>query len=653
MYKYYPSVLNFLLIYKYKSCFRVPSLLFVSLLASHQIGAQHYYPGGLGNANLLIWLTAKKAVTLSGTGGVIAWGDQSGNSHNFIQGATNEAIYSATAGPNGKPALTFNASNSEFLFSQINLPNTFSLTAGISSFAMASFSAPLTGWGWQRIYDFGNGASADNFMMGRYRATANFYVEGWKAAAGDEVWTTTAPIVNGTNAVYDFVQNGGAAGTLTSVQAYVSGVAQTMSGAAGSNVTWVPAAIVRTKNYIGRSNWVADEYFGGTISEILIYNAALNTTERVIAENYLAQTWGQAISTSEYTAPAANTYTTNLVGIGYTSATDNFLADVAGSTDGLGFSSGSGATDFLNTAGYLIAAHNAQANTVIANASLPGITSAGPISEWNRSWQVQKSGGNLAGQVTFNFNFSDYNGTVPGGAQNYSLLYNATDGSFATGTNVLIPLVSTTVAGNIVAFTANISNIANGYYTVIYSSSAIILPVVVTDFQAIPGQGRSLLKWTITTASNPAGFDIERSTDAIRYASIGSVPGNADSTLPGAYSFTDDHPAAGDNYYRLKMTDRDGSVLYSNICSVNFNVGPAAGLRLYPNPATDQLTISMPGITGMVELRIVSAEGSVVRMGQFPSTGLLRVSMRGLARGVYFIEVCHGAGKYIQRFLKN
>jgi hypothetical protein len=652
MTKYYPSLPDFLR--TYTSFPRIPALLMVSLLIANQLQAQHYYPGGLGNANLLLWLNANKgsSITQNGSNQVSEWADLSGNGYNFQQTvAVNDPVFNATGGPNSKPALTFNANNDQYLFSQANLP-AFSLTAGISAFAMASFNAPLTGQGWQRIYDFGNGTASDNFMMGRRGASASTYYEGWKGGAGDQTWTTTNDITNGYSTVYDFVQSGGTAGTLTAVTGNMAGAAQAMSGAAGAN-TWVPAAIVRTKNYIGHSNWAADEYFGGTMSEILIYNTAFNTTQRIIAENYLAQAWGQPITNSEYTAPAANTYTSNLVGIGYTSAADNFLTDVAGSTDGLGFSSSSGAAGFLNTAGYLVAAHNGQSNTVISNASIPGITSANPLSLWNRSWQVQKSGGNAAGQITLNFNFSDYNGTAPGGALTYALLYNATDGTFATGANQLVATVTTSIAGNIVSFLANVSNIAKGYYTIIYSTSPISLPIVLTDFQAIPKTGAALLQWTVSAGSEPASFDIERSTDAVQFASIGSLSGGADSSTPDQYSFTDYQPKADANYYRLKMTDVDGNLLYSGIRSLDFNDGTSAGLRLYPNPATDQLTISMPVITGTVELRIINSAGSVLRTGQFSSTGLLRIPIIGLPNGVYFIEVRHGSEKYIQSFLKN
>jgi hypothetical protein len=37
-----------------------------------------------------------------------------------------------------------------------------------------------------------------------------------------------------------------------------------------------PSSIIRTRNYIGRSNWSADAYYAGRLDEIRIYNYNLD-----------------------------------------------------------------------------------------------------------------------------------------------------------------------------------------------------------------------------------------------------------------------------------------------------------------------------------------------------------------------------------------
>ena len=639
-----------------KSFFMSMRIILGWLFCMAQVSAQSYYPGGLGNTNIVIWLNANKAgsITQNGSNQVSQWADLSGNGYSFVQATTTqEPVYGAVSGPYNRPALTFISTSSQYL-STPGLPASISFTTGASSFAVGSFNAPQTGQGWQRIFDLGDGTASNNIAFGRYGATANLYYEGWKGGTGDQTYTTTSPIVNGFDTLYEAVQQGGAAGTLSAVSHYASGTSQADNGGAGSSKTWVPPSIARTANYIGRSNWAADNYFSGTLSEILLYNTAFNATQRIIIENYLSAEWGEAISTVKYIPPTSTTYTTNLVGIGYTSAADNFLVNPAGSTDGLGFSSTTGATGFLNTTGYLTAAHNGQANTVISNATVPGITSAGSLSRWNRSWDVQKTGGNATGLVTLNFNFSDYNGTVPNGTLVYSLLYNATDGSFATGTNALVTTSSTSVSGNIVSFVVNAANLANGYYSIIYSSSPIILPVILTEFVATKQGDNSLLQWSTSLEEGSARFDIERATASAGFTTIGTIAAQDNSLTPAIYSFMDSNPEAGPNDYRLKMVDQDGNASYSAIRSVDFGTGTPVVIRVYPSPMADELHISISNnFTGTARILVVDLQGQVLRVMRSASSNTVIIPVNGLAAGIYFIEVNTDTIRYIQKVLKN
>jgi len=615
--------------------------------------AQSYYPGGLGNTNLLIWLNANKSssVTKNGSNQVSQWSDLSGNSYHFAQATTaNQPVYGATAAPNGRPALTFTSTSSQYL-ALASLPSSITYTGGISTFAQVSFNASQTSWGWERVFDFGNGQSSNNITFGRNGSTANFYYEGFSGSTGDQTYTTSGAIVNGSNNIYEIVQQAGAVGNLTAVRHYLAGASQAESGAAGSN-TWIPPTGARVKNYIGRSNWAVDNYFSGTMSEILIYKTAFNTTQRVIIENYLSAEWNQAVSVSRYTPATTTTYGTNLVGVGYTSSTDNFLTNPAGSTDGLGFSSGTGATDFLNTAGYLMAAHNGQSNTIISNATINNITSASSISRWNRSWELQKTAGNATGVVTIKFNFSDYNGTTPSSANTYGLLFNATDGGFVSGLNDVVTTVSTpTVSGNVVSFVVNAANLANGYYTIIYSSTP--LPVQLTGFTATREGSSTQVKWSVAQETNLDHYEIQRSANAADLSTIGQVTANGYPSLPMQYSFTDSKPATGMNYYRLKMVDRDGVSTYSIVIPVNFPADRLNAVNLYPNPVADRLHITMTDATGVISVLIYNTRGQIVRTVVSAASDVIDVPVSDLSKGIYIVEVKAGTTKYVEKIMKN
>jgi len=608
--------------------------------------AQSYYPGGLGNGSLIVWLNAGNNASITQVAGAVSqWNGLSGHAYNFAQGtASRRPAYSAAGGPSGRPALVFTSTSINYL-GRASMAAAIAYTPGVSSFAVASFNASTTAQGFERIYDFGNGTASDNIWMGRYGTTANLGYESRIAATVAQTYTTTGSyIVNGTNSIYEAIQQSGATGGNSAVGFYKAGTPHAANGSLGSAVTSVPNTVARTVDYIGRSNWAADDYFSGSMSEILFYNTAMNTTQRTILEDYLSAAWGLGVSATYYTPPAS-TYYSNLVGIGYTSAGDLFLSDINGSTDGLGFTSTSGATGFLNTAGYVMAAHNQQTNSILSGVTITGV--GGGLNRWNRSWNMQKTGGNSSGLISFNFNFSDYNGTAPTSTYSYGLLYNATDGSFATGTNKLVTLSGNSVAGNIVTLTAAGTQLAAGYYTLVWSTS-FLLPVSLTSFSAVRNDANSLLQWMASdiTASS---YDVQRATDAIHFTTLGSVAANTG----GPYHFTDPAPAPGINYYRLKINGAQGTVAYSIVYAIDFGLQPGAAIRIYPDPVGDALHIAGVEAGSSISIRILDFSGRVVKNIPWSVPATTGIPMTGLSRGFYIADISTGAGVYRSTFIKR
>lgn len=610
--------------------------------------AQSYYPGGLGNTNLIVWLNAGKSSSITQSAGAVSqWSDLSGRNYHFSQATSaRQPAYSATGGPNSRPAISFTGASQHYL-STPSIPASISYTSGVSSFAVVNFATPLGG-GFPRIYDFAIGQSNNSIWYGRYWTNTTMGYEGrtdWTVA---QTYTNgTAILANGTHSMHEVIQQGGTVGNTSAVTFYRAGTSWTSTGTMGST-TYVPAATNRTSNFIARSNWSADEYFGGTMSEILFYNLAMNTTRRIILENYLWASWGLAVNTTRYTPPATGVYGTNLVGIGYTSTTDNFLTDVSGSTDGLGFSSTTTATGFLNTAGYVMAAHNQQANTVNSGISMPGI--GNNLYRWNRSWNIQQTGGNSSGTISVQFNFSDYSGTTPNSTYSYGILYNATDGTFATGTNQLVS-TNATVSGSIVSFPVTASNLPAGYYTIVWSATSI-LPVVLTNFTATGQDNGCLLQWSTAQETNSSHFEVQRAVDGVSFSTIGQVAAKGYSTSLSRYSFTDQYPAAGHNYYRLKMVDANGAISYSAVRMVDRGGAGLVTPEVYFNSSTGVLRITGLVTTGMVTVRMINAAGQLVKRVQQPAAGVMDVAME-LAGGWYMAEISSGNKVYRKKIIRQ
>jgi len=135
-----------------------------------------------------------------------------------------------------------------------------------------------------------------------------------------------------------------------------------------------------------------------------------------------------------------------------------------------------------------------------------------------------------------------------------------------------------------------------------------VLPVALKNFTATKKLTASDLSWTTASEVNCLGFDIERSLDGNRFSKIGNViskstNGNSNTNLN--YSFQDNKPSIGNNYYRLKQIDVDGNYKYSNIAMVKFDAtAPIDVQSVFPNPAVDfseiKLTSKLSGISKVV-----------------------------------------------------
>jgi uncharacterized protein YjiK len=147
------------------------------------------------------------------------------------------------------------------------------------------------------------------------------------------------------------------------------------------------------------------------------------------------------------------------------------------------------------------------------------------------------------------------------------------------------------------------------------------LPVKLIRFhvtkEEIGLNGVVILDWATTEENNSDRFEIERSKDGNIWNVIGSEQSHGESNTLRGYDFTDNSPAQGNNYYRLKLIDKDGAFAYSRILNAEFG---ASVLTAYPNPVSERLFIknsskvqlvivyNAVGLK-MVEKQVVTSEG--------------------------------------------
>lgn len=94
---------------------------------------------------------------------------------------------------------------------------------------------------------------------------------------------------------------------------------------------------------------------------------------------------------------------------------------------------------------------------------------------------------------------------------------------------------------------------------------------------------------------------------------------------------------------------------YPMSCPMNVNaVEQHDKFEVYPNPATEFLTINLPSrVSGKVDLAITNVLGEVFHGPVMAVNGKIDLSVADLACGVYFVSVILDDQKYMQKFVRE
>ncbi len=170
------------------------------------------------------------------------------------------------------------------------------------------------------------------------------------------------------------------------------------------------------------------------------------------------------------------------------------------------------------------------------------------------------------------------------------------------------------------------------------------LPIELTSFNAKCDDVKITLLWETASESNNDHFEIERSSDAISFAKIGSVhTQNGNSNGPQSYSFEDLSPLSGTAYYRLKQVDTDGKFSYSSIVRTNcaFNTSGDPVIVVYPNPADDIFTVNVKNLPGKKTFMIYDLLGQkmLAPFEMEEKDGILPIKVSSFARAYYILRI--------------
>ena len=222
----------------------------------------------------------------------------------------------------------------------------------------------------------------------------------------------------------------------------------------------------------------------------------------------------------------------------------------------------------------------------------------------------------------------------------------------------------------VVPFTVNSTagSFATNRFMVVFAPPAGPLPVTLSSFKAKlkkipaaqagqPEKQEVQLEWVVQSETDLDHYEVERSTNATNFSLLVIVRANGSSNIT-TYNTMDPSPVAGLNYYRLKMVDRDGHFVYSQVIVIRITESISVTTSIKPNPFTNTLDvyITLPHITPL-DIRLIDLSGHIIYSKSMKrAMGFNWCTITGLEKlpaGIYFLQVISDDNVVYDKLLKQ
>ncbi len=193
-------------------------------------------------------------------------------------------------------------------------------------------------------------------------------------------------------------------------------------------------------------------------------------------------------------------------------------------------------------------------------------------------------------------------------------------------------------------------NGVNIYEWMLQYSRNIVLPVSGLSLKAIEKNNKVEITWNTRDELNNKGFNVQHSTDGISFTTLDFVNSNGN-TSGSTYSYIDNIPFNGNNYYRVVQVDENGKTFNSPV--VNVVIKNSQAFIIYPNPVRGQLNIQSNVNLENAKISIRDMNGRNVYESNISGIGNIRVPVNNLAAGVYSVTIFESNKSIQLSFIKR
>lgn len=152
----------------------------------------------------------------------------------------------------------------------------------------------------------------------------------------------------------------------------------------------------------------------------------------------------------------------------------------------------------------------------------------------------------------------------------------------------------------------------------------------------------ALLQWSTATGSVNDKFTIERSTNGSNWQTLTTINGRGNTSVKQNYSYADNNPSNGNNYYRIQQKSNSGNSSYSKIKLLKF--GESWKISVYPNPVIKGGEVMLMSNEAIDVIKVIDIEGRIklsknINDSEGLSNIVHTIDISSLTSGVYLIQV--------------
>lgn len=165
------------------------------------------------------------------------------------------------------------------------------------------------------------------------------------------------------------------------------------------------------------------------------------------------------------------------------------------------------------------------------------------------------------------------------------------------------------------------------------------------DLSAQLKDGQITIVWSDFNRLVNSSYDIEKSIDGVNFNALATVLATNDLR----YNYADNIISSNNTqlYYRIKITGKDGTTLYSDVIAIKLSV--ANNVKAWPNPFVKSINLSYNStVSAFTQIQLTDIAGRIIKNYSFDfKKGINQVNLEGISNlvsGNYFVRITQAAG---------